>query len=297
MTDQPKKPQDTQAPDGNSISVGTDMEKAKICGIVMPIAAMDNCSAEHWSEVYEIISDSADEAGFSSEIVSNGNGMEVIHQKIVQNLFLNDIVVCDVSGKNPNVMLELGMRLAFNKPVIVVKDDETGFSFDTSPIEHLLYPRTLHYQKIQKFKADLTKKIKATYEASLKTNYKSFLSNFGTYEAAALTTETLPHSDIILRKLTEIESKVAVATDPRVKLFSQMMRDKNTICIKGEKTKIDKFSIDVKSKHDLEIIENESISEKHFHLKSDKPVKEKENEIRDIARSHGLKVSWVSDGF
>ena len=58
------------------------------------------------------------------------------------------MVVVDVSWKNPNVMFELGLRLAFDRPTIVVKDIETDYAFDTSPIVHVLYPRSLRYQPI-----------------------------------------------------------------------------------------------------------------------------------------------------
>jgi hypothetical protein len=34
--------------------------------------------------------------------------------------------------KNPNVMFELGMRLAFDKPAIIIKDNRTNYSFDTA---------------------------------------------------------------------------------------------------------------------------------------------------------------------
>jgi hypothetical protein len=49
-------------------------------------------------------------------------------------------------------MLELGMRLAFDKPAVIVKDDKTDYSFDTSSIEHLAYPRDLRFSKIKSFK-------------------------------------------------------------------------------------------------------------------------------------------------
>lgn len=75
-------------------------------------------------------------------------------------MYENPIVVCDVSGKNPNVMFELGIRLAFDKPTIIIKDDKTSYSFDTSPIEHLEYPRDLRYNRIEDFKSKLTDKIK-----------------------------------------------------------------------------------------------------------------------------------------
>jgi hypothetical protein len=55
-------------------------------------------------------------------------------------------------AQNSNLMLELGMRLAFDKPAVIVKDDKTDYSFDTSSIEHLAYPRDLRFSKIKSFK-------------------------------------------------------------------------------------------------------------------------------------------------
>ena len=76
-------------------------------------------------------------------------------KEIIQNLYENPGLVCDVSGKNPNVMFELGLRLAFDKPTIIVKDNKTSYSFDTSAIEHLEYPRDLRFSKIVEFKKTL----------------------------------------------------------------------------------------------------------------------------------------------
>lgn len=112
-----------------------------ICGVVMPISAIDGLSEAHWADVLGMISEAASKAGFIANLVSNADDVGVIQKRIIQNLYDNAIVVCDVSGKNPNVMFELGMRLAFNKPTIIVKDDKTSYSFDTSPIEHVSYPR------------------------------------------------------------------------------------------------------------------------------------------------------------
>ena len=126
-------------------------ESKPTCGIIMPISAIDGCPSEHWTEVKGIISEAVCTAGYSSNLVSDADDIGIIQQRIIQNIYNNDIVVCDVSGKNPNVMFELGMRLAFDKPAIIVIDDKTDYSFDTSPIEHLSYPRDLRYTKILDF--------------------------------------------------------------------------------------------------------------------------------------------------
>lgn len=131
-----------------------------ICGIVMPISSIDNCSETHWKEVKGIITDAVENAGFEAKLVSEANDSGIIQKRIVQNLYKNDIVVCDVSCKNPNVMFELGMRLAFDKPTIIVMDNMTKYSFDTAPIEHLSYPRDLSYYQILDFKISLLRKLK-----------------------------------------------------------------------------------------------------------------------------------------
>lgn len=175
------------------------------CGIVMPISAIDDCSESHWSDVLTIVSDAITDAGFYPNIVSNADESGIIQKRIIQNLFENPVVVCDVSGKNPNVMFELGMRLAFDKPTIVIKDDKTDYSFDTSPIEHVGYPRDLRFSRIVEFKAKLTEKILATHRMSQKNaNYTTFLKHFGEFKVAELEQKTVGLDEYILDELKEI---------------------------------------------------------------------------------------------
>jgi hypothetical protein len=119
----------------------------------------------------------------------------------------NPIVVCDVSGKNPNVMFELGMRLAFDKPTIIVKDETTTYSFDTSAIEHIEYPRDLRFAKIVEFKEKLAQKIKATYEKSTTDqNYTTFLKHFGEFKVAKIEQKEVSGQEYIIDELRSIRS-------------------------------------------------------------------------------------------
>ena len=93
------------------------------CGVVMPISAIGDCNESHWAEVFQIISEAIEPAGFKANMVSGTDEVTVIQKTIVQNLYENPIVVVDVSERNPNVMFELGMRLAFDKPTIIIKGD------------------------------------------------------------------------------------------------------------------------------------------------------------------------------
>ncbi|GIQ63603.1 hypothetical protein PACILC2_21710 [Paenibacillus cisolokensis] len=189
------------------------MVKTVNVGLIMPIAAIDNCSEGHWLEVKSIISESLisnDKYQFETKIVSESDSIGLIHKRIVQGIYNSDIVICDVSCKNPNVMFELGMRLAFDKPTVIIKDDKTTFSFDTSGIEHIEYPRDLRFTKIVEFKEILLKKVIATYEDSINDpNHSPFLKSFGQFKVAKLEETEVTPFDLIFDKLSELQSDIS----------------------------------------------------------------------------------------
>lgn len=210
--------------------------KALRCGLVMPISAIDGLAESHWDEVRAIIKEALSDTGFIVELVSDSNEIGIIQKRIVQNLYDNDIVICDVSAKNPNVMFELGMRLAFDKPAIIIKDDKTNYSFDTSPIEHLQYPRDLHYHAIQAFKIKLRDKVRATYEASKNTDYTTFLKHFGQFVVAKLDEKPVGKDEYLLAAISELQQEVrSLAKNSRIADATPMSRTLEWIQSTSEK--------------------------------------------------------------
>lgn len=185
-------------------------EEKKVCGIVMPISEIDGCPESHWADVLAIITNAVEDAGFEANIVSNADDVGIIQKRIIQNLYDNPIVVCDVSGKNPNVMFELGMRLAFDKPTVIVKDEKTDYSFDTSPIEHLEYPRDLRFSRIVDFKRKLADKVLATYSKSQSDpDYTAFLKHFGEFKVAKIDKKEVTEQQYLLEELKTIKNSIA----------------------------------------------------------------------------------------
>ena len=180
------------------------------CGIIMPISDTPGYPPGHWADVRQIISDSIVSIGLSPCLVSETNETQIIHKTIVQNLYQNEIIVCDVSSKNSNVMFELGMRLAFDKPVVIVKDDATAYSFDTSPIEHINYPKELRYPKIEEFKKELSKKIRESIEAAKNPSYSTFLKHFAIVDVAKLPMYEGTSSQLFLEKIDNLSSQIAL---------------------------------------------------------------------------------------
>lgn len=175
----------------------------------MPISSIDGCTESHWSDVLEILTEAIDYANFEANLVSHADEVGVIHKIIIQNLYDNPIVIVDVSGKNPNVMFELGMRLAFDKPTIVIKDTQTPFIFDTSSIEHLEYPRDLRFSKIKEFKDKLSSKIIATHsKAKTDPNYSTFLKHFGEFKVAKIDEREVTGQEFMLDELKSIRTSL-----------------------------------------------------------------------------------------
>jgi hypothetical protein len=73
--------------------------------------------------------------------------------------------ICDLTEHNPNVLFELGMRLAHEKPVALIHADGTPRVFDVDNILRVLpYKKELWRTTIQRDLPELTAHIKATWE-------------------------------------------------------------------------------------------------------------------------------------
>ena len=209
--------------DGNRVN---DNKEKPYCGIVMPISSIDGCSASHWADVKGIVEDSIVEAGYRPRLVSDADDAGVIQKRIIQNLYHDCIVVCDVSAKNPNVMFELGIRLAFNKPTIIIKDDKTDYSFDTSVIEHLLYPRDLRFSTMVDFKSDLTRKILATVDRSKDADYTTFLGHFGEFKVAEINEKEITADKFVIDSIKKIMQRLETQENSINRMGASIFGDK-----------------------------------------------------------------------
>lgn len=196
------------------IEAPAEAKKRPVCGIVRPIAASDDVYTEsHWVDVHNVVAAAASKAGYELRLVSEG-GTGIIVADIIEHLYYDPITICDVSGRNPNVMFELGMRVTFEKPIIIIKDDVTPFSFDITPIKHLVYRRDLRMPSMISFQAELTEAIIGTMKAAESEHYKHYLQQFGPIDATQLGSRQIDVSTIVegmdemRRSISAINSKI-----------------------------------------------------------------------------------------
>jgi len=74
------------------------------------------------------------------------------------------MAICDLSTQNPNVLYELGIRQAFNKPITLIKDSLTKRIFDIQGFRDYEYDENLRIDKVVDDVDKLSEIIKSTYE-------------------------------------------------------------------------------------------------------------------------------------
>lgn len=120
-----------------SIIIGEAHGAGKLVAFVaMPFSEKSSAYPQgYFDEVLKhLITPSAVKANFNARTAKKA-GSEVIQSTIVNDLDSADLVIVDLTEHNPNVLFELGMRIAFNKPVCLIRAKGTAAIFD---IDHML---------------------------------------------------------------------------------------------------------------------------------------------------------------
>jgi hypothetical protein len=166
------------------------------CFIIMPITTPEalvstyHNDSNHFQHVLDCLFIPAiEKAGFEPKS-PKAKGSDLIHAEIIKTLETADIVLCDVSTLNPNVFFEFGIRTSLNKPVCVVKDEQTKqVPFDTGILNYLEYDSAIHSWNVKNDVEKLAEHLKVSVDRSKSENtlwkYFGFKS-----EAAPLKADT-----------------------------------------------------------------------------------------------------------
>ena len=116
-----------------SAEAGADKEK-RICFVIMPFSDPEGYEQGHFKKVYEqIFKPAIQDAGFEPFRMDDSNKSTLIHADMFDHLIHDAIALCDLSAKNPNVLYELGIRHAFDLPVVLVQEEGQSKIFDGPP--------------------------------------------------------------------------------------------------------------------------------------------------------------------
>lgn len=115
----------------------------------MPISDPDGYDKGHFQHVYDdIIKPAVQKSNFSPYRVDEAKGTNLIHVEILKELIDAPIAICDLSSRNPNVLFELGIRQAFDKPVVLIQESGTPRIFDISGLRCIDYSKNMKYHEV-----------------------------------------------------------------------------------------------------------------------------------------------------
>ena len=102
----------------------------KKCFVIMPFSGAETIQTkEDWDNIYENLFIPAWQEN-NCRCERTGVPRGSITKDIIERLFSSDVVFADLTDSNPNVMYELGVRHAFRKPSMMVKQKGAKIPFD-----------------------------------------------------------------------------------------------------------------------------------------------------------------------
>ena len=108
-----------------------------------------------FNDVYKFgIKGAAEAAGAYAERVDEQIFVEGMLDRIFNQINKADVIVADMTGKNPNVFYEVGYAHALDKIVLLITQNAEDIPFDLKHRQHIVYGGS-----IEKLKEDLTARI------------------------------------------------------------------------------------------------------------------------------------------
>jgi nucleoside 2-deoxyribosyltransferase len=118
------------------------------CFVLMPFTS-------DFDDIYKYgIMESCKDAGAYCERVDEQIFQETILDRIYNQIAKADIIIADMTGRNPNVFYEVGYAHALNKPTILLTQSSDDIPFDLKHFPHIIYDN-----KISVIRKELTKRL------------------------------------------------------------------------------------------------------------------------------------------
>jgi len=211
-----------------SVAKKGESDSKRTCFVIMPISDMSTYDKGHFSRVYDhIIKPSAKNQGFEVIRADEVKKTNYIIIDILKKVIESDMVICDMSGHNPNVLYELGIRQAFNKPTLLLKDDKSDKIFDIQGLRFTEYQSSLRIDSVQSDISRISQALKETSEIS-KGEVNSLIQLLGVSSAEMPTsTEISKESNLLLNSMQDIASRITrieASMTPNKKISSQPLQ-------------------------------------------------------------------------
>ena len=216
-------------PVNSNVAIETE-EKKPTCFVIMPIADTPGYENRHFDRVYShIIKPACEKANFLPIRADEITNTNFIVLDILRRIVECDIAICDLSSRNPNVMYELGLRQAFNKKTVLIKDDITTNPFDVQGFRYCGYDSSLRIDCAHNNVNAIAKALTATHLAS--SEEVNSIVQLLRIEPAQIgeRTQLSDQNTVILDAIKELTVKINRQTPRAIEIKSQSeLKDEST---------------------------------------------------------------------
>ncbi len=112
-------------------------KKRKVCFVIMPFN-------DERKEVYTYgIKPACERAGFKPVRVDQLKGPFNINREIIEHLYKSDVIVAELTDRNPNVFYEMGVGHAIDNKTIMIVQDSDRLPFDIRNYRCIIYKQSV----------------------------------------------------------------------------------------------------------------------------------------------------------
>lgn len=103
----------------------------KTCFVICPIGELKSDTRKRSDLILKyIIKAALEPEGYDVKRADELDKPGIITSQVIQHVLEDDLVVADISERNPNVFYEMAIRHAINKPIIILIDENEEIPFD-----------------------------------------------------------------------------------------------------------------------------------------------------------------------
>jgi len=220
-----------------------EKKEAKKCFVIMPISDHSDYEPGHFNRVYEyIIRPACLKAGFDPLRADEVQRTNYIVIDILKHIISSDLVICDLSSRNPNVLYELGIRQAFSLPVTLIRDSITPRIFDIQGLRDIDYDVSLRIDTVTEAVDKIASTLTNTFEDGSE-DVNSVIQLLGVNPAKVSETKISEESKLLLNAIDTLgdrlsfmerkfsnsnESSIRVIRNSQLPLYETVESEKNT---------------------------------------------------------------------
>lgn len=147
----------------NKTKRGEFMSEKKTCFIVTPIGGEHEPIRRHINGIIDAAIIPALGDNYEVEVAHRINVTGTITKQVISHIYNSDLVIANLTNRNPNVMYELAIRHCLGTPMIMIAEKDTTLPAD------IISERTIFYQNDAQGVLDLRQELEAYVE---KIDYK-----------------------------------------------------------------------------------------------------------------------------